>query len=64
MRTAVAQTGDWLRQIRDAAYRASIDLAEEKGPFPLFDAEPYLAGATIRTLPEEIRDGIAAHGIR
>ncbi|MEO1721740.1 MAG: adenosylcobalamin-dependent ribonucleoside-diphosphate reductase [Pseudomonadota bacterium] len=61
---AVAQTGDWLRQIRDAAYRASIDLAEEKGPFPLFDAEPYLAGATIRTLPEDIRDGIAAHGIR
>ncbi|MEO0958865.1 MAG: adenosylcobalamin-dependent ribonucleoside-diphosphate reductase, partial [Pseudomonadota bacterium] len=61
---AVTQTGDWLRQIRDAAYRASVDLAEEKGPFPLFDAEPYLAGATIRTLPEDIREGIAAHGIR
>ncbi|MEM6354998.1 MAG: adenosylcobalamin-dependent ribonucleoside-diphosphate reductase [Pseudomonadota bacterium] len=61
---AVAQTGDWLRQIRDAAYRASVDLAEEKGPFPLFDAEPYLAGVTIKTLPEDIREGIAAHGIR
>ncbi|MEO1317029.1 MAG: adenosylcobalamin-dependent ribonucleoside-diphosphate reductase, partial [Pseudomonadota bacterium] len=61
---AVVQTGDWLRQIRDAAYRASVDLAAEKGPFPLFDAEPYLAGATIRTLPEDIREGIAAHGIR
>ncbi|MEL6480172.1 MAG: adenosylcobalamin-dependent ribonucleoside-diphosphate reductase [Pseudomonadota bacterium] len=61
---AVAQTGDWLRQIRDAAYRASVDLAREKGPFPLFDAEPYLAGETIRTLPEDIREGIAEHGIR
>ncbi|MEM7498569.1 MAG: adenosylcobalamin-dependent ribonucleoside-diphosphate reductase [Pseudomonadota bacterium] len=61
---AVAQTGDWLRQIRDAAYRASVSLAEEKGPFPLFDAKPYLSGETIATLPRDIRDGIAEHGIR
>lgn len=47
-----------------AAYRASIDLAREKGPFPNLDRERYLAGAFIRGLPEDIRTGIATHGIR
>lgn len=34
--------------MRDAAYRASIQLAEEKGAFPLFDAELYLQGPFIQ----------------
>jgi ribonucleoside-diphosphate reductase alpha chain len=54
----------WLREIRDAAYRASVELAREKGPFPLFDAEAYLAGETVSELPDDIRAGIRAHGIR
>ncbi|WP_428249498.1 adenosylcobalamin-dependent ribonucleoside-diphosphate reductase [Ferrovibrio sp.] len=54
----------WLCEIRDAAYRASVELAREKGPFPLFDAEAYLAGATVAELPEDIRAGIREHGIR
>ena len=41
---AVALSGQWLGAIRRAAYLASVALAEEKGPFPLFDAEKYLAG--------------------
>ncbi|MEM6549278.1 MAG: adenosylcobalamin-dependent ribonucleoside-diphosphate reductase [Pseudomonadota bacterium] len=61
---AVAQTGAWLRQIRDAAYRASVDLAAEKGAFPLFDRDAYLAGETVAALPADIREGIAEHGIR
>lgn len=61
---AVALTETWMRQIRDAAYRTSVELAREKGAFPLFDKEKYLAGAVIRALPQDIRDGIAAHGIR
>ncbi|HUF85782.1 MAG TPA: adenosylcobalamin-dependent ribonucleoside-diphosphate reductase [Thermohalobaculum sp.] len=61
---AVAQTGAWLRSLRDAAYRASVELAREKGAFPLFDREKYLAGAFVRTLPEDIRASIAEHGIR
>ena len=61
---AVAQAGVWLRQIRDAAYQASIDLAAEKGAFPLFDKDAYLAGETIAELPQELRDGIAKHGVR
>ena len=46
------------------AYRASIELAAEKGPFPLFEAEPYLGGRFVQSLPEDIRQGIAAQGIR
>ena len=61
---AVALTRAWMAAFRDAAYSASVDLAAEKGPFPLFDKEPYLAGATIAALPEALRARIAKHGIR
>lgn len=50
--------------LRDTAYRASAMLAKEKGPFPLFDRDKYLDGEFIQTLPGEIRDLIAEHGIR
>jgi ribonucleoside-diphosphate reductase alpha chain len=61
---AVALTERWMARIRDRAYLASVDLAREKGPFPLFDRERYLAGAIGDELPEEIRDAIATHGLR
>ncbi len=61
---ALALTEDWMRRIRDAAYRASVDLAKEKGAFPLFDRDRYLEGETIADLPGDIRAGIAEHGIR
>ncbi len=51
-------------EMRDAAYRASVDLAKEKGAFPLFDAAKYLAGAFVSRLPVAIREGIATYGIR
>jgi ribonucleoside-diphosphate reductase alpha chain len=50
--------------IQHAAYRASIDLAREKGPFPFLDRERYLQGTFIRNQPEDIRAGVAEHGIR
>lgn len=53
-----------MRTICQAAYRASIDIAREKGSFPLFDQEKYLAGAFVRTLPDDIQAGIARYGIR
>ncbi len=61
---AVALTERWMMLIRKAAYRASVDLAKEKGAFPLFDREKYLQGPAIEALDEETRAGIAAHGIR
>lgn len=50
--------------ITHESYRASIELAQEKGPFPLLDRELYLQGEFIKALPEDIQDGIRKHGIR
>ncbi|SLN26407.1 adenosylcobalamin-dependent ribonucleoside-diphosphate reductase [Oceanibacterium hippocampi] len=61
---AIGRIEEWMRAIRDAAYRASVDLAKEKGAFPLFDKDAYLDRPAIRELPDDIRAGIAEHGIR
>ena len=61
---AAAQTEDWLKAIARAAYLASVDLAKEKGAFPLFDAEKYLASGTMVQMDEDVRDAIREHGIR
>ena len=55
---------DILYNIQDLCYRASIELAKEKGYFPLFKAEEYLAGEHIKRLPLHLRKAIAEHGIR
>lgn len=52
------------RIMRDHAYLTSVDLAKEKGAFPLFDAEKYLASGFAKRLPENIREAIREHGIR
>ena len=53
------------RRMRDAAYRASVELAKEKGPFPKFQADGYLAQGTFASrLPEDIQAAIRQHGIR
>ena len=61
---SVALTRRWLGVIQRAAYLASSDLAAEKGSFPLLDAGKYLAGETVRALPEEVRNAIATKGMR
>ncbi|MEN3975627.1 adenosylcobalamin-dependent ribonucleoside-diphosphate reductase [Emcibacter sp. SYSU 3D8] len=61
---AVELTGVWMRRIQRAAYLASVELAAEKGAFPLFDAEPYLAGASVSELDEDVKAAIRKHGIR
>ena len=53
-----------MQTICHGAYRASIELAREKGPFPYFERDAYLAGEYIRSLPGDIRDGIDRNGIR
>ena len=54
----------WMRTLSRAAYLASVDLAREKGPFPLFVADAYLAGETVSAMDRDIREAIAEHGIR
>ncbi|MBT5002221.1 MAG: adenosylcobalamin-dependent ribonucleoside-diphosphate reductase [Tateyamaria sp.] len=61
---AAQQTEDWLHKIARAAYLASIELAREKGPFPLFEAEGYLASGSMQNMDEDVRGAIAKHGIR
>lgn len=50
--------------IRDHVYHASINMAKEKGAFPLFDATNYLQSEFAQTLPDAIRKAIKKHGIR
>ena len=54
----------WLATISNAAYRASVELAKEKGAFPLYDMNAYLARPHIQALPPDIYNAISAHGIR
>lgn len=59
----VALTRRWLEVIKTEAYRASAELAAEKGPFPLWDPamldRPNLLG-----LDPAVRELIARHGLR
>ncbi|WP_459445574.1 adenosylcobalamin-dependent ribonucleoside-diphosphate reductase [Alphaproteobacteria bacterium US3C007] len=61
---AARQTEDWLHAIARAAYLASVQLAKEKGAFPLFEADPYLASGAMQGMDEDVRAEIATHGIR
>jgi ribonucleoside-diphosphate reductase alpha chain len=57
-------TQEVMRILRDTAYRASADLAEEKGAFPRYERESYLVSGFAKTLPPHVRARIAEVGIR
>ena len=61
---AVRLAGQWLAAVQKAAYLASADLAAEKGAFPLFDAEKYLATPAMADADEEVRAAIREKGLR
>jgi ribonucleoside-diphosphate reductase alpha chain len=51
--------------MRDQAYLASVELAKERGAFPLFNADLYLSGGNFASrLPAEVKDKIRKHGLR
>jgi ribonucleoside-diphosphate reductase alpha chain len=61
-RTMVVQIA---QVMRDTAYRTSVELAREKGSFPLFDADKYLEEGTFASrLPDDIKADIRVWGIR
>ena len=60
---AVTLTRRWLLTMKRAAYRASAEIAAEKGTFPLFDPA-MLDRPNLETLDEETRTLIARHGLR
>ena len=61
---AAAATERWAGLVSRAAYLASSGLAAEKGAFPLFDRDAYLAGETVREMDPDVRELIGAQGIR
>ena len=62
---ARAMAGRISEAMRDSAYRASVDLAKERGHFPLFNADLYLSGTSFAArLPDEIKVQIRRHGLR
>ncbi len=61
---AARQTESWLKAIARAAYLGSVQLAKEKGAFPLFDVDGYLASGTMQAMDDDVRAAVAEHGIR
>jgi ribonucleoside-diphosphate reductase alpha chain len=61
---AAALAKRWMAAIERSAYLASAELAREKGAFPLYDAEKFLASPRVARLPEDVRAAIASHGMR
>jgi ribonucleoside-diphosphate reductase alpha chain len=61
---ALDETEKMMRTIRDESYRTSVELAREKGPFPLFSWEGYSQSKFVQGLPAELQESIKANGIR
>jgi ribonucleoside-diphosphate reductase alpha chain len=60
----IAMEARILDMLRDESYQASMELAKERGAFPLFDETLYPAGKFVQTLPKELQKDIAKYGIR
>ncbi|HMN75219.1 MAG TPA: LAGLIDADG family homing endonuclease [Burkholderiaceae bacterium] len=51
--------------MRNTAYEASVELAKERGAFPLFNADLYLASGNFASrLPAQLKERIRTHGLR
>jgi len=61
---AIELTEKWLHRIAREAYLTSVNLSKEKGPFPLFDADSFLASGTMMKMDKDVCDAISKNGIR
>ncbi len=61
---SILLTETWLKTIQRAAYFESIQLAKEKGAFPLFDKHAYVDSKTVKNLDADIVTAIENFGIR
>ncbi len=53
-----------MKTLTYTAYEASSDLAVEKGSFPLYEEEGYMASGFISRLPKDLQEKIRKQGIR
>lgn len=62
----IAELSSIHRFMTNEAYRASIQLAREKGSFPMFDADGWLSSGWAKSgsLDEDVLDGIRRYGLR
>jgi ribonucleoside-diphosphate reductase alpha chain len=61
---SISLAAEIMRCVCHSAYRASIALAKEKTGFPYFERDKYLQSLFIRSLPQDIQEGIFTYGIR
>ena len=61
---AVKKTEKWMKTIARSAYNASINLAEEKGGFPLFDPEKFIVSGNMIQMDEDVKKAVNKFGIR
>ena len=61
---ALSVTEEIMKTICHVAYDTSVDIAVEKGAFPLFNWDGYSKSKFVRSLPEELQERIKKHGIR
>jgi ribonucleoside-diphosphate reductase alpha chain len=61
---SISLAAEIMRCVCHSAYRASIALAKEKAGFPYFERDKYLQSPFIRSLPQDVQEGISAYGIR
>ena len=61
---AVAKTEEWMKLIARASYKASINLAKEKGAFSLFDPEKLIASGNMKQMDDDIKQAVRKFGIR
>ena len=51
--------------MRDRSYLYSVELAKERGAFPLFNRDMYLSGGNFASrLPQDIKEQVRKHGLR
>ena len=61
---AVKKTEKWMKTIARSAYNASINLAEEKGAYPLFDPEKFIVSGNMIQMDEDVKKAVNKFGIR
>jgi ribonucleoside-diphosphate reductase alpha chain len=61
---AITFAGRLQEAVKTAAYRASVELAREKGPFPVFDADRHLQSPFFSSFPEDLLEDLRHFGLR
>lgn len=62
--SAVSMVDRIYEAMKVSAYSESVELAKERGPFPVFDWDLEKDNEFIKSLPEELRAEMAVHGRR